>query len=462
MSIPISIPTKPGGKPVWTTPIWACGITPTDIANRLNTVNGGVPYGWDNNGNLLNDGMNAYQYDQANRLAAINTTQYGFTYNGFGDRVSQTANSVTTDYTLDLASGLTQVLADGTNTYLYSNMRIGQQSATSTEYFLTDALGSVRQMVDETRELTLTQAYQPYGETLNSTGNAITNYAFAGEWRDASGLDYLRARYYVPWQGRFLTHDAWDGDPNMPMSYDAWLYGYANPVNFTDPSGHDPWWCEDAPDPMQCRDDYFSSFYQNNPNLILNALQTEFSIQLPPDHQFRFAYATSVSSLIPLTPGFIEPGGLNPWFHKDLYHVMGKDAWWVSEWDVCLPAVIAATGESVPSNVIHIDSSVYITDLAFAFAEKPDDIAGVMIHEATHAWQEYVAIAQQGEQVKTLAWWKKYSNGMERQAIQVTDDADKTGRIQLSDNAYKRQIVNYRDQVSGGQDSPFTLTPGVL
>ncbi len=52
---------------------------------------------------------------------------------------------------------------------------------------------------------------------------------------------YLRARYYAPPQGRFLTRDLWDGDPNRPMSYNAWLYVYANPVNFTDPSGL--WYC---------------------------------------------------------------------------------------------------------------------------------------------------------------------------------------------------------------------------
>ncbi|NUM47171.1 MAG: polymer-forming cytoskeletal protein [Anaerolineales bacterium] len=66
----------------------------------------------------------------------------------------------------------------------------------------------------------MSQAYQPllfaqgkpYGETLNTTGDGASNYAFAGEWRDASGLDYLRARYYAPGQGRFITKDVWSGN----------------------------------------------------------------------------------------------------------------------------------------------------------------------------------------------------------------------------------------------------------
>jgi hypothetical protein len=52
----------------------------------------------------------------------VSTTTYG--YSGDGDRVSQTVNLVTTHYTLDLAAGMTQVLADGTHTYLYGLGRV--------------------------------------------------------------------------------------------------------------------------------------------------------------------------------------------------------------------------------------------------------------------------------------------------------------------------------------------------
>jgi len=38
-----------------------------DAANRLTSVDG-VPYTWDNNGNLLSDGTRTFQYDYANRL----------------------------------------------------------------------------------------------------------------------------------------------------------------------------------------------------------------------------------------------------------------------------------------------------------------------------------------------------------------------------------------------------------
>jgi hypothetical protein len=38
--------------------------------------------------------------------------------------------------------------------------------------------------------------------------------------------------------GRFLTQDTWDGNPNLPMSYNHWNYVDGNPINRLDPSGY--------------------------------------------------------------------------------------------------------------------------------------------------------------------------------------------------------------------------------
>ncbi len=111
---------------------------------------------------------------------------------------------MTTAYTLDMAGGLTQVLSDGTHTYLYGNRRIArriaQYSGTAPEYFLPDALGSVRQITDSSGEVTLAQTYQPFGEILSQGGAGQSPYGYAGEWEDSeSGLVYLRARHYSPY-----------------------------------------------------------------------------------------------------------------------------------------------------------------------------------------------------------------------------------------------------------------------
>ncbi len=139
-------------------------------------------------------------------------------------------------YAPDLNPGLTQVLADGTNTYLYGNGRIAQQQSTM-QYFGADGLGSVRQIYNSSGQIIANKRYDPYGNVLAQNGVGTSNYGFTGEWTDATGLEYLRARYYAPTQGRFTTRDVWEGDYNAPMSYNAWNYTRANPINLTDPSG---------------------------------------------------------------------------------------------------------------------------------------------------------------------------------------------------------------------------------
>jgi YD repeat-containing protein len=144
-----------------------------DAANRLTSVDG-VTYTWDDGetsfaGNLLSDGMNTYSYDHANRLIGVSPPSMvsNYRYNGLGERLLQATGGVTTTFTMDLAAGLTQVLADGTNTYLYGAGRIAQYDATSVQYFLADAgrkghaSGSVRQLVDDSGEVTLVKGYKP-------------------------------------------------------------------------------------------------------------------------------------------------------------------------------------------------------------------------------------------------------------------------------------------------------------
>jgi RHS repeat-associated protein len=208
-----------------------------DTANRLTGIDG-VSQTWDNNGNLLNDGVNTYTYDPANRLSTVSGSAptVSYAYNGLGDRLQQTIGSNTTTYLMDLNAGLSQVLDDGTNAYIYGNGRIAQIDAT-TQYFLGDALGSVRQVTSAAGNIVLARSYDPYGNPVASAGTAQTSYGFDAEQTDSNGLVYLRARHYAPDMGRFMSRDTWQGDDRQPMSYNRWNYTDGNPVNRLDPSG---------------------------------------------------------------------------------------------------------------------------------------------------------------------------------------------------------------------------------
>ena len=135
-------------------------------------------------------------------------------------------------------------MSSQSTTYLYGLGRIAQVN-TTTEYFLGDALGSVRQLTDASGEVTLANAYEPYGVLAQTAGSAHTSYGFTGEFTDPSGMVYLRARYYSPSDGRFLTRDTWMGEYNRPLSLNRWGYVEGNPVNYVDPTGQSP--CDKLP-----------------------------------------------------------------------------------------------------------------------------------------------------------------------------------------------------------------------
>jgi RHS repeat-associated protein len=57
---------------------------------------------------------------------------------------------------------------------------------------------------------------------------------------DYNELIYLRARFYAPGMGRFLTRDTWSGLSTSPISYNKWVYSNDNPLYYIDPSGNIP------------------------------------------------------------------------------------------------------------------------------------------------------------------------------------------------------------------------------
>jgi RHS repeat-associated protein len=163
----------------------------------------------------------------------VSTTTYA--YNGDGDRVSQTVDSVETTYILDVATPLTMVLAETTGQdsiyYLHGLDLVAQSDGTTTDYLTYDGLGSVRQVLDGAGVPLLTQTFDPYGNLLARAGTGESSFGFTGEQTDENGLIYLRARYYAPGMGRFLNLDPSRQEMN------PYRYSTGNPVSFVDPAG---------------------------------------------------------------------------------------------------------------------------------------------------------------------------------------------------------------------------------
>jgi RHS repeat-associated protein len=95
----------------------------------------------------------------------------------------------------------------------------------------------VRQMLDSTGEVETNYAYDPFGVPVVA-GDASNPYQFTGEaWDEEVELLYLRARYYQPEVGRFITKDPWAGLTRQPGTLNRFAYVSNDPVNDIDPRG---------------------------------------------------------------------------------------------------------------------------------------------------------------------------------------------------------------------------------
>ncbi|MCX4414940.1 DUF6531 domain-containing protein [[Kitasatospora] papulosa] len=99
-------------------------------------------------------------------------------------------------------------------------------------YYLTDALGSVVAMADETGAKVNSYGYSPRGVSRSTTSETVPQpYRFTGGYQDPTGLYHFAARYYDPNIGRFTSPDP-SGQEENP-----YLYAEGDPVNRIDPTG---------------------------------------------------------------------------------------------------------------------------------------------------------------------------------------------------------------------------------
>lgn len=99
--------------------------------------------------------------------------------------------------------------------------------------------------------MTDTYDYDVFGNTVAQSGSTVNKFRCRGEQFDVGlAMYYLRARYYRPPAGRFLTADKFEGEAKMPRGCSSkcvpavgthHLFDYTadDPVNYEDPSGRD-------------------------------------------------------------------------------------------------------------------------------------------------------------------------------------------------------------------------------
>ena len=211
-------------------------------------------YSYDNNGNRISavsDGEKlSYTYDINDNLTGIkknNVTIFEAIYDAMGERVlTKELNAdgiLESKYRLnDVSFEDTQVLSvynDSSKTNLiYGNERTVELSTGTESIFITDEKESVLGRIGEENVF-----YTPFGDNedtnfIDTQKALITGFGFDGEWKDSTGLYYLRARYYDPNAGVFLSEDSVSGDIESAISLNGYSFVENDPVNYTDPSGN--------------------------------------------------------------------------------------------------------------------------------------------------------------------------------------------------------------------------------
>ena len=191
----------------------------------------------------------------------------------------------TRNYVNDVNRDHTQVLQtyddqlQKRETYVYGNGRATytNESTGDSYNYLTSQSGSVTGLTQNGNSVA-SSSYNLYGATKQTTDTTGNPFAYNGEARDVTGLDYLRARYYDSQAGTFLTADSYSGSQTDPISQNLYAYVQNNPANYTDPSGH-------IRSPHAMFDDRFGGKVYDSPRPLINTDDGTLYAPSTPEHK---------------------------------------------------------------------------------------------------------------------------------------------------------------------------------
>lgn len=263
-----------GNRTAWTdTPAATVSYNPT---GQLVTA-GNEAFTYDNEGNLISKtdtvtgSTTHYHWNVDHQLTSVDQpdgSTSSYRYDPLGRRIEVADGSHITRYAYDAFNVIATY--DDSNALVTSYVTFPTNASTTdasspanvlelrqagaTRYVLHDAAGSTTTLTDEAGAVTARYRYSAFG--IPAAGNGTdTSYTYIGAQYDpATGLYYLRDRFYDPATGRFLSQDSptlgyynpplgrWAHnssgiDTSNGMSSAPYAYAADDPVNSTDPSG---------------------------------------------------------------------------------------------------------------------------------------------------------------------------------------------------------------------------------
>lgn len=203
---------------------------------------------YDNNGNLIDDGIYHYYYNSFNELDLVLDKrtirvieQYWYGHDGNRAKKKVFNGSITETTYYQGAYSFT-IVRDGywintkQQTRFYDDGQlIALKENDNMSFYHPDQLGSTSLVTDEEGEVIERVEYAPFGVPITANDQ---NYLYTGKELDSTGLMYYGARYYNPLHARFTQPDMVIADIYNPQNLNRYSYVLNNPYKYTDPNGN--------------------------------------------------------------------------------------------------------------------------------------------------------------------------------------------------------------------------------
>lgn len=216
-------------------------------------------YVYDEKGNIIEDKGLKNKFNTESQLikSEIGNSIISYNYNKKGLVVGKTVNDKEINYHYS-AGDITWITDKNDNLKYYftrdaNNRLLNFIDYTSesprTYWYILDDHQNIIGLVDDNGNKVVSYDYDAWGNILKETGNTLTgdgkllrkvnpfrysSYLYDNE----TGYYYLKARYYDPTIGRFISEDSFEDHKDNSIHQNLYLYCINNPVNFYDPSGH--------------------------------------------------------------------------------------------------------------------------------------------------------------------------------------------------------------------------------
>ena len=228
-------------------------------SNRLASVSNGsvsAPAGYDASGNFVSYLGATYEYDALDvmRKSVTGGVTRSYVYTASDERIGtieQTGSGIRSEWTIRNSAG--QVLrryskeSNGEwkwqEDYIYRGTQMLAAEipdSSRTRHFHLDHLGTPRLITGNGGAEVSRHTYHPFGEEISRGPTEREKKQFTGHERDSESLDYMHARFYAPFMGRFLSVD-----PKLdlkrtlrnPQGWNRYAYVLNNPLRYVDPKG---------------------------------------------------------------------------------------------------------------------------------------------------------------------------------------------------------------------------------